>query len=712
VAATSTPHAPRLELHSLGAPSALLDGRPAPPDVHGRKHLALLIYLALSPSRKRTRSHLAGLLWPDKPESQARHSLNEAVRRLRVHVGPERLISEREWVSLDEPGLEVDALQFDAVADRQPAEAVRLFQGDFLEGFALDDAPPFEEWAAGERTRYRTRAAAALVACAEDALAASRYTEATDAAQRALALEPYAERAVGLQMRAAVLSGDPALALAVFHAFATRVAQELGEHPSGELVALADRIRAGHWRRTVPQQTDLEPPLVGGETIYREAFTALATSLQQGPRSLFVGGPPGGGKSRLLTECVQRLALEGAVTAVARPLESDHDAPWSTLRSLMRAGLHRAPGSAGADPGALRTLAALAPDGAVGPAPATDGAAIAGALASLLQAVAEEQPIGLAVDDAHFSDGASLEALTAAVAELRGVPVLLIVTSLPDLESMPRTLVRMQGEIGRRLPGTALQLEPLSEAASRELVLSLSGWCVDQDVRDRLARRMYFDTGGNPFLLVVLLRALSSAAALRDEVMRWPHAGETIDGPMPIPLPTLLRPAIAVQFAQLDEESRQVLRAASVGALAVDPDLVAAVTGLARERVEDLLVILERHHLLTFNGERYRFAAPVVAQLVRGVYLAAGERSVLQARAAAALATRHDLESRLLRVELLARIGPAAVAFAEAMSVADAAIAGAAPRAARRALAAAERALEGDEQRRRELDALRARVPA
>jgi len=98
--------------------------------------------------------------------------------------------------------------------------------------------------------------------------------------------------------------------------------------------------------------------------------------------------------------------------------------------------------------------------------------------------------------------------------------------------------------------------------------------------------------------------------------------------------------------------------------------------------------------------------------VVRGVYVEPGERSVLQARAAAALATRHDLESRLLRVELLARIGPAAVAFAEAMSVADATLAGAAPRAARRALAAAERALEGNEQRRRELDDLRARVPA
>jgi hypothetical protein len=93
--------------------------------------------------------------------------------------------------------------------------------------------------------------------------------------------------------------------------------------------------------------------------------------------------------------------------------------------------------------------------------------------------------------------------------------------------------------------------------------------------------------------------------------------------------------------------------------------------------------------------------------------LAAGERRALRARAVAVLASRQDLESRLLRAELLARTGPAAVAFAEAVAAAQAALAEAAPRAARRALAVAERTLQpGDEQGRRALDELRGRVPA
>jgi hypothetical protein len=39
------------------------------------------------PGMTRSREHLLGLLWPDKDEAKARHSLNEALRRLRVSLG-------------------------------------------------------------------------------------------------------------------------------------------------------------------------------------------------------------------------------------------------------------------------------------------------------------------------------------------------------------------------------------------------------------------------------------------------------------------------------------------------------------------------------------------------------------------------------------------------------------------------------------------------
>lgn len=472
----STPDPPRLELVCFGPPTARLDGRDPPPDVLWRKHLALLIYLALSPERRRGREHLLGLLWPEKTESQARHSLNEAVRRLRTSLGAARLVSRGDAIALAETGLEVDALGFDATAAGEPARAAALLRGDFLEGLTLADAPAFEEWAAGERARYRARGAEVLVALGEVALAGGRLGDAQAVARRALALQPYTEPVARLLMRAAALADDRAGALAAFHEFHARLEKELGEQPSRELTALAERVRSRRWKRRAEQVVEEEPPLVGRSVAHQEAFRVIAEGLGHGPRTLLITGDPGMGKTRLLTECLDRLALEGAAVASAWPLESDQDAPWSTLRSLVRGGLLNASGSAAAAPEALGVLGAIAPElaGRAAPRPPRDHAEVAAALSALLRAVADEQPLALAVDAAHFADGATLAALGAAVAGLPPSPVVLLLASIESSQDAPRELLALRGEIGRRLSGAVVRLAPLAEHEVRELVAALA----------------------------------------------------------------------------------------------------------------------------------------------------------------------------------------------------------------------------------------------
>ncbi|OLC08850.1 MAG: hypothetical protein AUH42_00430 [Gemmatimonadetes bacterium 13_1_40CM_70_11] len=590
---------PRLEVVCLGAATARLEGGEAPADVVWRRHLALLVYLALSPDLTRSRDHLVGLLWPEKPEARARHALNEALLRLRRSLGAARLQSRADAVTLCAAGLDVDALSFAAWADRDPARSVALLRGDFLEGFALDEARPFEDWVAGERQRHRARAAAAL------------------------ALEPFAEPAVRLALRAAALAGDSGGALAMYHEFATRLADELGE----------------------------QPPLQGRAAVHREVFGLLAAALADGPRTLMVTAAPGMGRTRLVAECAGRLALEGAVVAGARPLESDHDAPWSTLRMLLRVGLPRASGLVAADPDSLGVLGWLVPElGARGPARAPrDAAHVAAALAAGLAAVAEEHPMLLAVDDAHLADGATLEALSAAIAQLRAVPVLLLLTAVEGADPAPRELLRLGGEIGRRLRGASVRLDPLGEADIRDLVTALAPWCQDDVERDRLARRLEFETGGNPFFAVTLLRGLLRLSTLRRDLVAWPRPQATFDTPLPFSVPNLVRTAIAARIAELDDEGRRVLSAASIGALALDLDLVATLAELPRPRIEDGLAAPERRHLVSFDGERYAFVAPLVAEVVRSECLTPGQRTSLRRRAIAALASRHDLEAMALR---------------------------------------------------------------
>ncbi|MGH7536248.1 MAG: AfsR/SARP family transcriptional regulator, partial [Gemmatimonadales bacterium] len=142
-----------IECRTLGPVQLSLDGAPAPAELLWRKHLALLVYLARSPRLTRSREHLIGLLWADKPESAARHSLNEAIRLLRRCAGDDSVDTAAGQVRFapDLIRLDVDELERHA-ASRAWSQAAALVTSEFLEGFSVPGASGFEDWLAAERT--------------------------------------------------------------------------------------------------------------------------------------------------------------------------------------------------------------------------------------------------------------------------------------------------------------------------------------------------------------------------------------------------------------------------------------------------------------------------------------------------------------------------------------------------------------------------------
>lgn len=687
---------PHLELTCLGPPTARVGGQTAPPDVLWRKHLALLIYLALAPGGSRSRNQVLGALWPEKDEARARHSLNEALHRLRASLGAARIHSRGDTIAVEPHDLEIDAVRFASLVSSRPSEALALLRGDFLEGFSVEDAPAFEDWAAAERARLRAMGAAALVAHGERALGAGDYGSARDAARRALGFEPYAEPAARLEIRAAALSGDSAGALAAFHEFASRL-QQIGEAPSRDLSALAERVRTHRWKQREGAAASGEPALVGRTAAGAEIERVVTQGVVNGPCTLLIAGDPGAGKTRLLNHCLERLALEGALVAAARPLASDHDAPWSTLRSLLRAGLVGAAGLPATDPQALAILAALIPELStrVEPRPPRDHAEVAAALASLLKAVAEETPLALGLDQADFGDGATLAALHGAIEQLRSVPVVLVLTS--PVQGAPTELVQFQRDIGRGIAGGAIRLEPLKLEDLAELVAALAPWCTTEREQSRLTRRIAFETGGNPFLAVTMLHGLQDLAVLRQDALEWPVPQATFESPLPMLVPDLVRRAIVARLVLLDPETKAVLGAASIGDVALDLELIGVLSGITGPALDDRLTMLELQHFLSLESGRYVFPAPLVQQVVRSEGLTAGQVRGLRVRAVEALAGRQDLESRALRVELLARAAPGPRAFEAALEVVQMAIAAGARRTARRAILAAERAADAEQ---------------
>jgi DNA-binding SARP family transcriptional activator len=138
-----------LRLSCLGMPRLLgQDGNPV--HFRTRKHLALLIYLAIEPPLPHRRERLAGLLWPMSNGKQGRHSLATALSVLRSHIGRDAFDCDRETVRLVPGHIEADVTRLAST------EGVGISPGDpvgLLEDFELPDAIDFSHWV--DRIRAR-----------------------------------------------------------------------------------------------------------------------------------------------------------------------------------------------------------------------------------------------------------------------------------------------------------------------------------------------------------------------------------------------------------------------------------------------------------------------------------------------------------------------------------------------------------------------------
>src|SRR5256884_8576545 len=205
---------PHVYCRVLGPARVTVDDAPAPPELLWRKHLALLVYLARSPRKSRTREHLVGLLGSDRDEKQARHSLSEALRVLRQVLGDAAVQADVDQVRLAADGVTLDCDRFAALAERGEWDAAAaLVEGEFLEGLALPGENGFETWLGAERALWRARGLDALVQCAEAQLARGETAAATRAALGAVGLDPTSEPAARAAMRALALARDRAAAL-------------------------------------------------------------------------------------------------------------------------------------------------------------------------------------------------------------------------------------------------------------------------------------------------------------------------------------------------------------------------------------------------------------------------------------------------------------------------------------------------------------------
>jgi DNA-binding CsgD family transcriptional regulator len=326
----------------------------------------------------------------------------------------------------------------------------------------------------------------------------------------------------------------------------------------------------------------------------REALEKLLDGARDGRSGvLALVGEVGIGKTSLLDHAQERAG--GMRVLRARGIVSEAQIPFAALFELLR------PALACLDTIPRPQAAALEGALALRPARAGDRFAIGAATLSLVGAYAETQPVAVLVDDVHWLDGSSADALRFAFRRLLAEPVAVVLAaragepSLLDDADFP-----------------VLVVEGLDAEAASALIR-----------RPDVAARLHRETGGNPLALIELARG------------RLPELAPEV----PLPVTTSVTEAYLQRAASLPEATRDAL----VLAAATDRgDL--ALLARAAERLGVSLADLDAaaaDGLVTLEGARVEFRHPLARSALYAAAAPERRRAVHRALAE----TLPDLDS-------------------------------------------------------------------
>jgi DNA-binding SARP family transcriptional activator len=489
-----------LDIRVLGPLEVHVDGEPLRVDT--RKATAILALLAVE-RRPYARDELAAMFWPDSDDESARSALRRTLSVLRAALGDRWLRVDRATVALAEHGdglwVDLAALEAGGSADDPSslAEAAALARGPFLAGFSLRDSPDFDDWRATRAVTVERRIVDVLERLASAAEAAGDAAAVIEASSRLVELDPLDEPARRRLMTALARGGDRAGAIRQYRATLAILERELGVAPLAETTQLYEAIRderigsvvvADAVPTTVEagalapplMETPAQLPMMGRRrelVLLRDAHRASAP----GGRLASVTGEAGIGKSRLVETLATEAAGGGAAVIAARAFPAEGTIAYAPVVELLRTGLARPDAAVrlgGVPQVALAEIERLVPlphGVAAGPAaagPAESPAARARlleAIATVLAALAGGPVPGIVVvEDVHWADDASREALLYLARRLAGRPLLLLLTWRP--EDLDAGTTAFAGAVEGSPGATSLRLERLDDVVVGALV--------------------------------------------------------------------------------------------------------------------------------------------------------------------------------------------------------------------------------------------------
>lgn len=331
--------------------------------------------------------------------------------------------------------------------------------------------------------------------------------------------------------------------------------------------------------------------LLGRELERREIEQALAIARSGASALLALTGEAGIGKTVLLDHAAAAAADMQLLRA--RGVQSEAQIPFASLFELLRPALamiDRIP-----EPQAIALEGALA----LRPGLAQERFAIGAATLSLLAAYSEQGPIALLIDDAHWLDTSSAQALLFAFRRLLADPIAVLIAAREGEPSL--------------LDGSDLPTLRLGGLSSDEAASLLSG------LAPGTAERLHDATGGNPLAMLELADDGTDLALAPEGA--------------PVLVPARISGAFLRRFGSLEERAR---RALVLAATSDSGDLVLLGRAANELGVElGALAGAEAAGLVTIAAGAVEFRHPLARSAIYAEAQAAERREAHRALAAA-----------------------------------------------------------------------------
>jgi TolB-like protein/Flp pilus assembly protein TadD len=229
-------------------------------------------------------------------------------------LGEEAILSDRDELRLNPRVVRVDVIEFEtALAAGDPAGAIKVYSGPFLDGFFVSDAPELERWVERERARLAGAHAKALETLAEAAETERDFPKAVEWWKLRAAHDPYDSGVALRLMHALDAAGSPAAALQHAAIHERLLQHEFEVDVPAEVRAAVESLRR---RRHAPEETTLTAP-AAPDPVRPEDQPAPAADAGSGTH---------GTRRRRIRQAAFGLAT-AAVIALAWPLLTGRSAP-------------------------------------------------------------------------------------------------------------------------------------------------------------------------------------------------------------------------------------------------------------------------------------------------------------------------------------------------------------------------------------------------